>query len=194
MKVLVIPEDTPKDKYLLGPIISAMLTHLGRPHAKVKICQERLEGIGEALKWERIKNILDRYPMIDLYLHIVDRDGVEGRRQQLDRIEANSRKELASDKFFFSENAWQEIEVWVLAGHDLPQGWKWEKIRNEPNSKEVYFEPFAIARGLADEPGQGRKTLAQEAASHYRRIRKLCKEDVASLEKRIQKKLEAPAS
>ncbi len=84
-----------------------------------------------------------------------------------------------------AENAWQEIEVWVLAGHDLPPDWSWKEIRNEPNPKEVWFEPYAKARGRFDEPGQGRKTLAREAAARYGRIRLLCPE-IGELEDRIR--------
>ena len=86
---------------------------------------------------------------------------------------------------FLAENAWQEVEVWVLAGHDLPKDWTWQDIRQEPNPKETYFEPFAKQRSVLDEPGQGRKTLAREAAENYGRIRSLCREDVASLEAAI---------
>ncbi len=48
----------------------------------------------------------------------------------------------------------------------------------------MYFEPFAKQRNLTDEPGKGRKTLAQEAAKEYHRIRQLCPE-MAELEGRI---------
>jgi hypothetical protein len=87
---------------------------------------------------------------------------------------------------FLAENAWQEIEVWALAGHDLPRGWNWQEVRVEPNSKEVYFEPYTRQRGLSLEPGGGRKTLAEQAAQRYARIRQRCPEDVANLENRVR--------
>lgn len=77
-----------------------------------------------------------------------------------------------------------EIEVWVLAGHNLPSDWNWQVIRNEVNPKETYFFPFAEQRNLLDAPGEGRKTLAEEAARRYDRIRQLCPEDIAELEDR----------
>jgi hypothetical protein len=47
-----------------------------------------------------------------------------------------------------------------------------------------YFLPFAKQQGLLDEPGQGRKSLAIEAAKRYNCLRQLCKE-IAELESRI---------
>ena len=94
----------------------------------------------------------------------------------------------AAQFYFFeeAENAWQEIEVWVLAGHDLPSDWNWQVIRDEVNPKETYFLPFATQRKLLDAPGEGRKTLAEEAARRYDRIRQLCPEDIADLEDRVR--------
>ncbi len=61
----------------------------------------------------------------------------------------------------------------------------WDEVRAEVNPKEIYFLPFAKQRNLLDEPGEGRKTLALEAAKRYSRIRQLCPE-VAELERRIK--------
>lgn len=59
MRILVIPEDFRKDQQILKPIIKAMMSAVGKPRAKVQVCQEPLlGGIGEALKWERIEDIL----------------------------------------------------------------------------------------------------------------------------------------
>jgi hypothetical protein len=74
----------------------------------------------------------------------------------------------------------------VLAGHDLPHDWVWQQIRAELDPKEIYFLPFATQKGVLKEPGQGRKTLAQEAARRYPRIKGLCQEDIGNLEARIQ--------
>jgi hypothetical protein len=188
LNVLIIPEDFRKDQYMLKPLISAMMVRKGKPTAKVRVCQDpRLGGIDQALRWERIEEIIDRYKgMVNLFLLCVDRDGNQGRREVLDRMEQSAAKILLPiGKFFLAENAWQEIEVWVLAGHQqLPSDWSWEEIRSEHHPKEKYFLPFAKAQNLSDEPGEGRKTLAQDAARNYNRIRTLCPE-IAELEKRI---------
>jgi len=59
MNVLVIPEDFRKDQYMLKPIVMAMMKEVGKPKARVRVCQDPLlGGISEALKWERIEEIM----------------------------------------------------------------------------------------------------------------------------------------
>jgi hypothetical protein len=188
MNVLVIPEDFRKDEFILKPIISAMLTAVGRPRAKVRVCKDPLlGGISQALDGENIRNIITRYRgMVQLFLLCVDRDGEEGRRTRLNQLEKMAGELLAGDRIFFAENAWQEVEVWVLAGIDLPADWSWAEIREERDPKERYFKPIAASKRVLEEPGEGRKTLAEEAAGRYNRIRRLCPEDIGQLEQRIQ--------
>ena len=193
MRILVIPEDFRKDQYMLKPIIGAMLKELGKDKAKVRVCQNPLlGGVSEALKWDNIEKIISQYSgVVDLFLLCVDRDGKPGRRDALDKIETRSAECLSANKLLLAENAWQEIEVWVLAGHKLPKDWNWQDIRNERDPKETYFIPFAQQKLGEYEPDDGRKILAEEAAKNYRqRIRELCPEDVANLEERIREWLE----
>lgn len=123
--------------------------------------------------------------MVHLFLLCVDRDGQPGRRAALDNIEVWAAGEVGQNKRFFGVEAWQELEVWVLAGHDLLDGWQWADIRNEIHPKELYFLPFAAAKGVTDQPGDGRHALAEEAIGRYDRIRQLCPEDVGHLERRV---------
>ena len=187
MNVLIIPEDFRNDQYILKPIISALMAAVGKGRANVKICSDPLLGsVEQALRWERIEEIIERYQgTTHLFLLCVDRDGKAGRRGQLTELEKRAASVLSSNKLLLGENAWQEIEVWVLAGHDLPRDWAWEAIRQEVNPKEIYFEPFAEQRGVRARLGGGRKILAEEAARRYNHIRQLCPEDVANLEGRI---------
>jgi hypothetical protein len=97
---------------------------------------------------------------------------------------------IGDERAFLGENAWQEVEVWLLAGHDLPKDWNWSKIRDEANPKEHYYRPFAKQLNVLNMPGEGRGKLAEEAASRYDGIRKKCKEDVLNLESRIRSWLE----
>jgi hypothetical protein len=187
MNVLVIPEDFRKDQYMLKPIVEAMMKEVGKPKARVRVCQDPLlGGIDQALKWERIEEIINRYKgMVNLFLLCVDRDGKEGRKAVLEKFEQQAANILPSGRLLVGENAWQEIEVWVLAGHNLPTNWNWQQIRQEIHPKENYFLPFAQMKSLLDEPGEGRKTLGEEAARQYYRIRQLCPEDIATLEDRL---------
>ncbi len=186
MNVLIIPEDFRKDQFVLKPIVQKMFAEIGKPQAKVEMCLDPLlGGIDQATNWDSIRDILEMYPMVDIFLLLVDRDGLEGRRKALDRLETNATAILGDDRVLFAENAWQEIEVWALAGQDLPKQWRWQDVRAEVNPKEAYFVPLAEQRELLDEPGQGRTTMGREAAGNYRRLLSRCKEDLAALQKRL---------
>ena len=61
MTVLVVPEDFRKDQFVLKPLLSKLLASLGKPRATVRVCQDpRLGGVHEALKSERIAEIVER--------------------------------------------------------------------------------------------------------------------------------------
>ena len=181
---LVIPEDFLNDQYILKPLFARLLQSLGASSAHVSICQNpRLGGIGEALKSERIDEIVTKYKgMMDILILSVDRDGEKGRRQRLDQLEA----EVGNAPTFLAENAWEEIETWVLAGLDLPSDWSWKDVRAEVQVKETYFEPLADQRGVFDSPGGGRQVLGEEASHRIGAIRMKCPEDFDALARRLE--------
>ena len=181
MRVLIIPEDSINDQYILKPLFTRLFSDMIGPHVRVVVYPERLGGVGEALKVERMRDIVRRHRgMMDIFILCVDRDGMPGRRNQLDRIETNFDN-------FLAENAWEEIETWVIAGLDLPSDWRWRDVRAEVSVKEVYFEPLARARGVSDELGGGRKALAEEAARRLPAIRQKCSEDFDALARRLER-------
>jgi hypothetical protein len=188
LNVLIIPEHFSQDQHILKPIVKAMFGAIGRPRANVQVCQDPLLGnVDQAMRWERLREIIDIYPQVDLFLLIVDRDGEERRRLRLNHIERQATEILSVHRHFLAEHAWQEIEVWALAGcDDLPRDWSWRAVRSERDPKESFFEPYVRRRGLQNEPGGGRRTLGREAAHRYSRIRRRCPE-VAGLEMRIQR-------
>jgi len=192
LNVLVIPEDFRKDQYVLAPLVRRLFAEIGKPRARVEVCTDPvLGGIDQALDWQRLEEVIDMYRMVDVFLLVVDRDGVAGRRDAIDKLEGKAAQKLSTDRILIGENAWQEIEVWALAGQaDLPREWNWRAIRAEIHPKETYFEPFARQRGLMDEPGQGRTTMGREAAQNYARVRSRCQEDVEALEARLTTWLE----
>ena len=185
MRVLLIPEDFRKDQYILKPLFSRLFRDLGKRSAKVVVCRDPLlGGITEALKFDRIAEITQRYQgMIDVFILCVDRDGEAGRRQRLNQIE----EEFGNALRFFAENAWEEVETWVLAGVDLPADWRWADVRSEVQVKEGYFEPLAELRGLSDSPGGGRKELAEEASRQIPAIQQKCMEDFDALAQRLER-------
>ena len=181
MKVLLIPEDFRNDQYILKPIFAKLFGDLGRPSLRVEVCLDPLlGGVTEALKSERLQEIVDQFPTVDIFILCVDRDGVVGRRQRLDQIEAEF------GDAFFAENAWEEIETWVLAGLKLSTDWSWRAVREEVHVKERYFELLAAERGLSDAPGGGRRDLGREAARRIGDIRQKCPEDFDNLARRLE--------
>ena len=184
VRVLIIPEDDRKDQYILNPIFNQLLRSIGKPKARIRVCQDpRLGGVVEATKSERISEIVERYKgMMDIFILCVDRDGEEGRRQRLDQIEA----EFKDVQLFLAENAWEELETWVLAGLDLPADWNWKTVRAEVQVKEQYFEPLVAQRNLSDKPGGGREPLAEEASRRIDAIRQKCPEDFDNLARRLE--------
>ena len=189
MRVLVIPEDFRKDQYMLKPIVQAMLAAVGKPSANVRVCTDPLlGGVSQAMRWERLDEILERYHgMVDLFLLCVDRDGEAGRRAALDALEHQAESAYPR-RVFLAEHAHQEIEVWVLAGHDLPSDWRWQEIREHRDPKEAYFIPYARSKGVLNEPADGRKTLTIEACRRYRSMKDRCSE-LRVLESRVSASL-----
>lgn len=129
--------------------------------------------------------------MVSLFLLIVDRDCNEQRIARLRGLEQQASGALAgTDRIFLAEHAWQEVEVWLLAGcKDLPGEWSWKDVRADCHPKESFYSEYARRRGVLDSPSEGRDALGREAARNYQRIRKLCFEDIAALEERIRQAL-----
>lgn len=128
MRVLIIPEDFRNDQYILRPLFQRLFRALNRP-ATVAVCTDPLlGGVSAALDSDRLAEIVEQYDgMTDLFILCVDRDGEVHRRERLDRIE----QEFGNARIFLAENAWEELETWLLAGLDLPNDWRWAAIRGE---------------------------------------------------------------
>ena len=184
MNVLIIPEDFLKDQFILKPIFERLFQSFGKTRAKIRVCQEpRLRGVAQALDPEQVSEILDRYKgKMDIFILCVDRDKNVHRRRRLDDLESRH----GGQWVFLAENAWEEIETWLMAGVELPADWKWQDVRAEVHVKETYFEPFAALRGLSDAPGGGRKDLGREAARRISAIRQKCPQDFDSLARRLE--------
>ena len=106
----------------------------------------------EALKSERLQEVIDQHDgMIDIFILCVDRDGVPGRPAGLDQIG----DEFGNGRIFFAENAWEELETWILAGLHLPAGWSREDIRAEVHVKEDISSPLRSSAAWATVSGVG---------------------------------------
>ena len=194
--VIVIPEDC-SDMDMLKPIVSAMIKNLGSPRAKIQVYKPSVfKGISQVLQLKNINKIIDRYETeADLILLCVDRDGDPHTQAKLANLEEKVNKKLGHNqklKIFLAENAYQEIEVWVLAGFKEfldSKDFAWQEIIDERDPKDKYFIPFSKEKEYFDYPNDGRQELAKEAARNYHRICKMCPE-VARLEKKIKDWLE----
>jgi hypothetical protein len=187
MRVRIIPEDYPNDHLILRLIFGAMFAYLAKPRARIDVHCPEIKSLEAVKKLDHIRQIITDFPETQIFLLCVDRDGDPHRRKALDDLEVRVQRTLPRSRLFLAEHAWQEVEVWGLAGIDwrLKPRWSWEGIRSERDSKEHYFEPIAKARGLFDLPGQGREILGPEAARNYAKVRQNCPE-VRNLEDRIR--------
>lgn len=191
MNVLIIPEDFRNDQYILKPLFSRLFRSFGTRRVHVDVCRDPLlGGVGEALKSERIKEVVRKHRgMTDIFILCIDRDGDANRRQSLNRLES----EFNNGQTLLAANAWEEIETWVLAGLNLPTSWKWRTVRAEVQVKEQYFEPLVDQRNLSDKPGDGRKPLAEEASRRIGAIRQKCREDFDDLARRLEDAVDTTA-
>lgn len=188
LNVLIIAEDYRYDQYILKPIVQSMLDEVGKSNANVRICRDpMIEGVEQALDESTVEEVIQTNPLVDLYLLIVDRDG--DAREKSNRLKArenDAQSMLRDTQTFLGSQAYQEVEVWLLAGQgDLPSDWNWTEVRSEPHPKEIYYDAYVANKDFANVPGDGRKSLGRTAGAAYRtRVRMKCPE-VQDLEDRV---------
>jgi hypothetical protein len=77
------------------------------------------------------------------------------------------------------------VEVFILAGHDLPSDWSWREIRADPDVKNTYFKKLVDEKNTSSLPHEGRKKLMAEAIQNWSRIKSRCDEDIGRLLTRL---------
>lgn len=179
MKVLVIPEDPRLDQYILKPVVERIFADLRKSPRVTVLSKPRLRGIAEALNPDILADIVATYPMNELFLVLVDRDGQEGRSAV-----ANAREMEHSGRLFVCL-AVEEIEVWMLAIHadrlDVP----WREVRGEVHPKERFAAPFLRDHAPALDPGRGRAWAMREIGGQWRGVLERCPE-LKDLKRRIE--------
>jgi hypothetical protein len=189
MNVLVIPEDAKYGRHVLQPLMERMITSWLGFNARIRV--RPLGGSSEATEPERLKEVVDQYDMVDLFISCLDQDhrSDEWAEDQVAEIEEKMRghldEEERPDDAFFMIVAKREIEAWVLVGCKESGDWTYTDVRQEPQVKERYFEPYAERRGVEDGQFGGRKPLSEEAARNYKTIRQYC-DELQVLEEKIQ--------
>lgn len=184
MKVLVIPEDPRLDQYILKPIVERIFADFGKSPRVTVLSNPRLRGVAEALNPAILADIVATYPMNDLFLVLVDRDG-EGARSAV----ASARESEHSGRLFVCL-AIEEVEVWMLAIHSETLGVRWREIRTEVNPKERFAEPFLQERAPRLDAGRGRAWAMRELGSQWRGVLDRCPE-LKDLKRRIETWLDA---
>jgi hypothetical protein len=185
VKVLVIPEDPRLDQYILKPVVERIFADLQKSPRVTVLSNPRLRGVSEALDAAILADIVATYPMNDLFLVLVDRDGVEA-RQGL----ASARETEHSGRLFVCL-AIEEIEVWMLAIHSEALGISWREVRAEVHPKERFAHPFLAEMAPKLDPGQGRAWAMRAIAGQWRGVLERCPE-LKELKRRIEARLEAP--
>lgn len=183
MKVLVIPEDPRLDQYILKPVVARIFADLGKSPRIEILSNPRLRGVEQALDAAILTDIVATFPMIDLFLVLVDRDGHERRLAV-----ANAREAEHPDRLFVCL-AIEEVEVWMLAVHHRTLEFSWQEIRAEIHPKERFANPFLAERAPKLDPGAGRAWAMRELGGEWRGVLQRCPEP-ADLKRRIGSWLE----
>lgn len=175
MKVAVITEDPTHDQYIIKPVVNRILNDLKKPKAKVEILSNSgPRGVDQALDVENIVRIIDRRPMFDLFLIVVDSDCEKGRQVALENCVMKAVE--ASGKAVIGCLAVEAIEIWALALHrdELPD--PWSTVREDCHPKTDYYEPLAKRNGWLTGPGQGRVAAMKAISRQWRSLVGMCPE------------------
>jgi hypothetical protein len=195
IRVFVVCEDHTLDQYVVRPVISALLSHLGKPKSVVKVVTDpKLNGI-DSLKRE-FDGILARYSAIgNIVVFAIDADGNDGRPGKSDR-QKNFEELLASCADADAGAvvaALQELEVWALWGSKGQIKESWANVRKEMHPKETYFDRLLIDADKRH-PGKGRARLIEiSLSSGWPSLAKGCPE-LGVLEDRFRAVLAKSAS
>lgn len=185
MKVMVIPEDPLLDQYILKPVVERIFADLGKQARVQVLANPRLRGVDQALDAAVVGRIVAMYPMIDLFLILVDRDGdTEGRPVAVRRREQEHATRLLGCL------AIEEVEVWMLALHREHLDASWQEVRAERDPKERFAQPFLAARAPHLGLGAGRAWAMRDLGSRWRGVLALCPE-IDELRQRIESWLAA---
>lgn len=159
---MIIPEDPRYDRYIVQPVVEALLDHIGQPARVETLMNPHVRGVDDAIA--KTPAIIVRYPQHDVFVLALDRDGDDGRARRMEALQARVRADVRPPKPLVWCLAEQEIETWLLAAqwpacHRAYPKWTWSDVRTAPDVKERYFQPFFTQHRNLHLPGQGRAKL-----------------------------------
>lgn len=176
-RVLIIPEDPTNNGYILKPLVTRVLSEVGKPNAQVQVLvNPRLTGYDHAVQAIE-QDLPGRYHFYDLWLFLPDADRAGGVAALEARMQARSIPLLCCA-------AQPEVEAWAVAGHREKLEGNWSELRAHPRFKEDVFAPFLVQYGDARAAGAGREKLMRQALANYRGLLAVCPE-LAELERRL---------
>lgn len=178
MKVLVIPEDPVRDRYILKPLVERLLSDLGRTGSVDVLTNPRMRGVAQALDRSTLDDVVQTYRMIDLFLVLVDRDGDRARHEL-----ARAREQDHPGKLLVCL-AIEEIEVWMLALHREKLAAPWTEVRSEVHPKDRFAEIVLREHAPKGAPGNGRAWAMKDLGGNLRSLLGVC-EELAELRARI---------
>jgi hypothetical protein len=181
-RVLVIPEDPTNDRYILTPLVERLMAECGKPRAKVQFLPNpRVRGYKHAK--EVIRNeVFELYGHMDLVLFLPDADGKD-RSEEFAALEGEARTHQIC---LLCCAAVQEVELWLLAGHQDKVPKAWSDLRDDVSVKEHFFDPFLDQFGEPRRPGGGRDVLMKTTLDNFAALLQRCPE-LAELKGRIEK-------
>ena len=172
-RILVVMEDPTLDRYVVEPIVRVICESLERAAIRIDVLVDPwLRGVEQALDGHMWEKIVVMYPMVDLFLLVVDRDCVTTRTGRFGVL--CSRVEDAGRRFVGCL-AIEEVEVWLLAAFSGELGVPWSKVRAECHPKEAFFNPF-MDQHSRQGPGGGRKRLMLAAMRRLKTLMRRCPE------------------
>jgi hypothetical protein len=172
VKVLVVPEDQELDRYIVQPVVQAIFSELGRRADIAVLPEPRLRGASQALDAKMIAEIVDKRPMFELVLLIVDRDC--NREKNVEKAAAREREHSGK---LIACLAIEEIEVWLLGLYSDRLPVSFAEVRKECDPKELYAALLLRELGTTG-PGKGRKAAMRALAGQWRGLCSRCPEIV----------------
>lgn len=187
---MIIPEDPTNDRYILAPIVTAIVDELGRRGTVQVLSNPRLRGFKSAIA--AVPEVLRRYPTYDMFLLLLDRDGDEHRADRMEHVQAAN---SSTQRPVIACLAHEEVETWLLGAQwtrcrELFPTWAWGEVRAERDVKERFFRPFFAQARNPRLPGEGRAQLIRDG-SHAGLLQR-CPE-LADLRERMQMALSMPS-
>lgn len=175
MDVLIIPEDPRLDQHILKPVVERIFADLKVP-ANIRVLQDpRMRGVSQALDENVIQPVVDLYPMVDLFLVIVDRDC--DRESNVAR--ARTLESRIPDRLIVCL-AIEEVETWMLylhrdaLGRELSAGFR--EVRASCDPKDEFAEPLLRKLGWTTTVGKGRKRAMRDLGASWSGLLRVCDE------------------